>query len=484
MKIQDQLGLPNLKIPVHVSVRWLTLKSCLEVVIKHMGAIEEYILKFIPKYKPKLTKSTLYKNIVSFLNKKFFKAELQFLLSICKILIKFTEGFQSSTKILIHILYEEAQRLYITMVNRVRQNSSHYIEFQEVKKKLLPVEKVIVSEEVKKKISNTDPKTYVERDCVQFFFNVQQHYLAIAQYLHKSLSEITVLKHVRFLKPEKIKSKDFISDVEKTSKLLSLREIDNTFLQDECLLIKLEIGTYLEKFKLKGEEPSIIEFWKNIFAQKFNNGDAKYPQLSTLVKACFTLSHGNSDIERGFSVSGDILDEGNTQMAVELLNAILNIKSGMKLYDSKPHKFTVSRELIRMARQASCSYKVECIEKRKVREAKKEEEKKLKRRKIEEAKEKKEISQKKQKIEVYERNLKRLVAELSKKRKLHDEIYSLGSKRMKKGLQENNLEHIGVAENILSGLEKTKKEEKELSEKVDNLQKKINSLKDHLIKQV
>ena len=85
---------------------------------------------------------------------------------------------------------------------------------------------------------------------------------------------------------------------------------------------------------------------------------------------------------------------------------------------------------------------------------------------------------------MYERNLKKLVAELSKKRKLNDEIYSLGSKRMKKGLQENNLEHIGVAENILSGLEKTKKEKKELSEKVDNLQKKIDSLKDHLIKQV
>ena len=60
-------------------------------------------------------------------------------------------------------------------------------------------------------------------------------------------------------------------------------------------------------------------------AQKFNNDDAKYPQSSTLVKACFTLSHDNADVERDFSLSGDILDAENTQTAVELLNNFMTV---------------------------------------------------------------------------------------------------------------------------------------------------------------
>lgn len=95
------------------------------------------------------------------------------------------------------------------------------------------------------------------------------------------------------------------------------------------------------------------------------------------------MSHGNADVERGFSISANILDEGKTQVSVELLNALLNIRSGMQLYDDKPHEFFVSDNLIKSARQANCSYRIDCEEKRKRPEEKLKREKKERRRKEE-----------------------------------------------------------------------------------------------------
>jgi len=52
-KIQEQKKLPVVRIPKHVSARWLTLRNSLEVIIKQIPAIVEYFLNFIPKDKKK-----------------------------------------------------------------------------------------------------------------------------------------------------------------------------------------------------------------------------------------------------------------------------------------------------------------------------------------------------------------------------------------------------------------------------------------------
>lgn len=472
VQIQIKLKLPTVKIPKHASVRWLSLKSCLQIIIKQIPAIEEYFLVFIPKSRKNIAETKLYGMISTFLKEKFYKVELKFLLSMCQIFTRFTENFQSSSEILIHILYEEVRKLYITMVNRVHKHSSVIIKFDMVMKELLPVNEVIVPQDIKDEMSKVKS---TEKDRLKVLHMIQKHYLAAARYLYdKCLPEIKSLKGLRFLAPHNVKSESFLKDVEASSMLLLLSDIDNTVLQDECLMLKLEVDGMLEKSK------SMLEFWKQVFGLKYNTGSIKYPNLSALVQGCFTLSHGNADVERGFSISANVLDEGKTTMSVELLNALLNIRSGMKLYDNKPHKFVVNNDLIKLARQANCSYRIDCEEKRKRREEKLEEEKKKEKRKREEEKKKEEVSVKKKRLDMYETELKELTAELNSKRKVREELFQVGNKRLKKATK---LEDVKVAQNILQGVESASTDEQELSKRVDELQKRVNHIKDDMIKQ-
>ena len=54
-------------------------------------------------------------------------------------------------------------------------------------------------------------------------------------------------------------------------------------------------------------------------------GGLKYPSVSMVIKACLSLSHGNADVERGFSESGCILIDANTAMSLKMLNARLSV---------------------------------------------------------------------------------------------------------------------------------------------------------------
>lgn len=112
--IQVKLKLPTATIPKHVSVQGLSLKSCLQIIIKRIPAIEEYFFVFIPKSRKNIAKTKLYGMISTFLKEKFYKAKLKFLLSMCQVLTRFTKNFQSPSEILIHILYKEVRKLYIS----------------------------------------------------------------------------------------------------------------------------------------------------------------------------------------------------------------------------------------------------------------------------------------------------------------------------------------------------------------------------------
>jgi len=86
------------------------------------------------------------------------------------------------------------------------------------------------------------------------------------------------------------------------------------------------------------------------------------------VKACLTLSHGNADVERGFSRSGCVLSENNTAMPRKELNARLYVWDVMLAYDRKPHMVAVTLHLLTLAHQAHASYTA-YIEKKKLEES-------------------------------------------------------------------------------------------------------------------
>jgi len=75
---------------------------------------------------------------------------------------------------------------------------------------------------------------------------------------------------------------------------------------------------------------------------KGRDGSPKYHSVSMVIKACLSLSHGNADVEWGFSKSGCILTDANTAVSLKMLNARLSVCDGMLAYDHKSHLVPVT----------------------------------------------------------------------------------------------------------------------------------------------
>lgn len=118
MKIQKDLNVHLKKLIKHVPTRWLTLKDSCERVLELFDALENYFLVFIPKNISTLLHTTSYKNKVAFLKSPTLKAELNFVISSASIYYSFSKRFQT-TEPLVHILYDELQKLCFTIAGSV-----------------------------------------------------------------------------------------------------------------------------------------------------------------------------------------------------------------------------------------------------------------------------------------------------------------------------------------------------------------------------
>lgn len=56
-----------------------------------------------------------------------------------------------------------------------------------------------------------------------------------------------------------------------------------------------------------------------------------YPTISKIIQAVFSLSHENSDMERGFSASGRALTSNRSAMIERTLNALMTVKSALRV---------------------------------------------------------------------------------------------------------------------------------------------------------
>lgn len=143
----------------------------------------------------------------------------------------------------------------------------------------------------------------------------------------------------------------------------------------------------------------IDHFWRKIHEIKSNeSNELKYPLVS---KIAFSFSHGNSDVERGFSNSGNILTDENTHMKIKMLNSRLNIQEALKTCNNEHQKILITRKLLDLGFSASRKYK-ENLEKEK------------KNRLLREAEEKERLESKKNRKEVNVQriSLKRSIDEL------------------------------------------------------------------------
>ena len=110
-------------------------------------------------------------------------------------------------------------------------------------------------------------------------------------------------------------------------------------------------GTAYVKYK------RLDSYWHRIIQMTDHHGEPKYQTLATVVKLALSISHGQADVERGFSVNKMILTD-RTSLSEKVLCATRTVKDVVEAYDSvtsipmTPTLFTAYRSAHRLYKEA------------------------------------------------------------------------------------------------------------------------------------
>jgi len=101
----------------------------------------------------------------------------------------------------------------------------------------------------------------------------------------------------------------------------------------------------------------VDHFWRDVLATAYSDGSTpKYPVLSVFVKSLLVITHGNSDVERGFSDSGHSVTAERAALSEASINGLRSTRNGLKLFDEKPHLVPMTHEFLSLGRLAHSHY--------------------------------------------------------------------------------------------------------------------------------
>jgi len=94
---------------------------------------------------------------------------------------------------------------------------------------------------------------------------------------------------------------------------------------------------------------------QHISKRDLTSKDIKFSNVAKVIKASLTLSHGNADVERRFSISKHILGKDKSSMTERFLNSVLTVKDALNQY---PHFLIapIDSNLIKYGQQAYSRY--------------------------------------------------------------------------------------------------------------------------------
>jgi hypothetical protein len=163
----------------------------------------------------------------------------------------------------------------------------------------------------------------------------------------------------------------FENEILRTSKMLSphihdhknlekmavrlARAFPSVFAEDNLPYLQVEIRVlqaaqdHANPPSIPSENASVSQFWAALSAS------GKYPFLSKLARALFVLPHGNADVERVFSVLGDIILKKRSSMDSHTIKALVVSRSCMEAKCWTAASLPVSQKLLDLAASARAS---------------------------------------------------------------------------------------------------------------------------------
>ncbi len=226
----------------------------------------------------------------------------------------------------------------------------------------------------------------------------------------------------------------------------------------------------------------VDHYWRDcVFPIKTSTMEQKYPTLEKVIKTALIIPHGNSDVERGFSVNKDMIGDDRTLLTMPSKNGLRLCKEAVKQADGKPEKVPLTKEIINSAAHARSAYEKRLQEEREATEKKKAEEERKKQEKERLQKEKQQLLKENATLNEKVLTLEKQEEEYTKEFEVGKQLVDQGTNELDRGLNENDMNVISKARLMIqSGKDHMDKFQSKLKE-VREAQKSVDAKKDKLL---
>ncbi|CAF3392131.1 unnamed protein product [Rotaria socialis] len=201
---------------------------------------------------------------------------------------------------------------------------------------------------------------------IKFMQDVRDIYKTIARELTRTLPVTNkFLQNLQFMHPlqrhHESSSKSLMIIARDLPQLLSDDNLD--YLNVEWRLYENETipEEWYQQKTTSGDSDEVIKYqpidnyWKHVFAIKTSSGIAKFVVLPQLIKSLLSLSHGNTDVERGFSEHAALITDNRSSLSDISINGLRATKDAVKFLRTTKS----SRRLLGNVKEAHSRYQVD-----------------------------------------------------------------------------------------------------------------------------
>lgn len=373
----------------HVPSRWLTLQPAVQRILAQWDAFTKYFKELVNEDSSAKNNES-YKAIMRLLVEPRTLVQLRFVADIASVFTSFLQLFQTEGP-LIHRLFSAMGDLIRTLMLRFMNTEVVGLK-NGADLKLLDVNDVnnlrsltdIESGEPTRKalISIKEQHSMVLLDIRHFFTTCVMYLQQNLPLTNSVLEDVQCLDAIARTKPEseamirrlarklpQVVCDDDVSAITDEWKLYAVDDIPGEWYS--ATVNATAVSSEWEYSETMSVPPvcRIDQYWSKVLDMTNAVGQLKYANLGKVVRACLALSHGNSDVERSFSVNKRIVTSDRASLSEDTINAIRLVKDAIRCHaDGCAINVVVTPAMVNNARSAHAKYKQHLEEQKRLEE--------------------------------------------------------------------------------------------------------------------
>ncbi len=369
---QKASGIKDLP-PKFCKHRWLENISVVEKVISLLPYLATYFDSF--KKHPKLKSFESLKEVVK---SCLFIPQAQFFLSVAREFEPFLQEFQGDAPLLPFLAEDIFKMIRGLMKRFVAQDhldciteASKLIKFDLTNCKHLKdpamieigfVTKTVIAD-LKKSGKLTDKDILVFRlDCRKFL------QAAVTKLLTKSPVTFALVRNMTCLNPEMM-MKDIKTSIQSFHSLVKILVNNGRIDPNQCDALAKSYKAFLENCLKSEDSVKFAQFSRqkdrlDLFFHSLMASKKEYAVLWPVVKHLLTLSHGQADVERGFSINKEAIRDNQKQLSLISRRIIIDSIRSVGGIEN----VNISKEMLNYASNARHTYRLYLDEEKKKRE--------------------------------------------------------------------------------------------------------------------